>query len=109
MNPGEWKPDREVPPLEELARAQLARHINTGLKVIVGTRRQWKPGEIMLSLASCYLEGGRIIPHNIEHPFRVIAETTFEEWLANTPPYIPGRKPTKEEARGYRFFEVATD
>jgi hypothetical protein len=109
MQPGNWKPDREVLPAEQLAREQLARHINAELAVIVATRKVWKPGEIMPQLESGYVAGGRFVQQTVYQPFVVRREVTFKDWLANTPPWIPGRLPNEAQAYGFRFFEVSTD
>lgn len=109
MTPGPWKPDREIPVAEQLARQQLTEHVNAGLKIIIGSMNPLKVGDILPNVGSGYIQDGRFIHTQIYQPFRIKAVTTFEDWIANTPPWIPGRKPTAAEARGYRFFEIFTD
>ena len=48
---------------------------------------------------------GRLV--EIRQPFQVLRETTFEEWAANLP--RPFTAPERHQARGYRFYELATD
>jgi hypothetical protein len=107
--PGDWKPDPIISKEEQEARDELARHMNAGLRLIVATQNSWKPGDTIPGTLAAVIRGGRIQTVYVTHPFSIRTEATFEEWLANTPPWIPGRKPTKNEARGYRFFELLTD
>ena len=107
--PGVWKPDRVISAGEQKALDQLRDHINAGLRLIIGTQRSWSIGDIMPATAASYSQGGRLYTLQVTHPFMVRAVCTFEDWLANTPPWIPGPKPQKWQAIGFKFYEVSTD
>jgi len=110
-----WKPERARTVEQRRALNQLRDHVNLGLKIIVATKLTRRPhpdvnqAERIDGTVSVYIDGGRIHPTWVDHRFAVIRETTFEDWSANTPDYIPGPKPQKWQAAGYRFFELATD
>lgn len=102
-------PDRELTETERRCRDQLTEHINLGLKLIVASRNHRSPGEQLDMVDAVYVANGRIVPGKVYHRFTVLRETTFEDWIANTPPYIPGPKPAKHQAAGFRFYELTTD
>lgn len=107
--PGEWKPDREISNDEQEARDQLRDHINAGLQVIVATKNNWKQGDTIKGTWGIVIRGGRLQTMYVTQPFLIRRSATFEEWIANTPPWIPGPKPAKHQAAGFSFYEISTD
>jgi hypothetical protein len=108
--PGVWKPERPISSTEQKGRDQLRDHMNAGLRLIVATKAQRNIGEVLNGTFASYVEGGRLSkPVWVEQPFVVRTAATFEEWIGNSPKWLPGRKPQKHEAAGYNFYELVTD
>jgi hypothetical protein len=101
----------DVDDAERRGREQLAYHLNLGLKIIVATQADRTPNELLREIAAGYVQDGRLRVCQVKQPFVVLRETTFEDWLGNSPRNIPGAMPTKAAAiaGGFRFYEVTTD
>jgi hypothetical protein len=103
-----WKPD-PVPTIDEQrARIQARDHSNAGYAWIISSRKKHEIGDVVENFNAGYVDGDALVLCRIFQPAAVVAERTFEEWIASFPEWIPGPRPGPPP-EGWHFYELHTD
>jgi len=89
----------------------VVRHLMSGRPLITSTPHPFKPGDRIEGIKGGYFDDDgtfRIAP--LVHPFTVVRECTYEEWLASWPDDVPrNRAEAQRPGAGWRFYEITTD
>jgi hypothetical protein len=88
----------------------VARHMQSGKRLITSSPKEFKPGDRIEGIKGGYFDDdGRFRIAPLVHPFAVVRECTYNEWLASWPDDVPRNRPEAQNAAGWRFYEITTD
>lgn len=93
--------------------AYMVIHINTRQRMIIARPDELRLGSIVKVITAGYPDDrGNFQAIDVEHPFQVIREVTFDEWKRSQPATAPAATMSQAQAtrQGFRrFYELSTD